>query len=213
MQLYTYFRSSAAYRVRIALNLKGLTAEHIPVHLLKDGGQQHGESYRSLNPQELVPTLVDGPHALTQSLAICEYLDECHPQPPLLPGDAAQRAHIRAIALSIACDIHPVNNLRILQYLSNTLQVSDAQKTDWYLHWLRLGLDALETQIAQQAGRCCVGDHPTLADLCLIPQLYNARRYQLDPAQHWPTLARIEQHCLSLPAFHDAAPEQQADAA
>lgn len=213
MQLYTYFRSSAAYRVRIALNLKGLTVEHIPVHLLQDGGQQHAEAYRSLNPQELVPTLVDGPHALTQSLAICEYLDERHPEPALLPGDAAQRAHIRAIALSIACDIHPVNNLRILQYLSNTLKASDTQKTDWYLHWLRLGLNALQTQIAPQAGDYCVGNQPTLADLCLIPQLYNARRYQLDPAQHWPTLARIEQHCLSQPAFRDAAPEQQADAA
>src|SRR5690606_4726115 len=178
MKLYSYFRSSAAYRVRIALNLKGLAYETVPVHLLKDGGQQLSDSYRSLNPTALVPTLVDGDLAVGQSMAILEYLEETHPEPALLPRDAKGRARVRAIAQTIACDIHPLNNLRVLKYLKRTLGVPDEAKNAWYRHWVEEGLAALETMLARspETGRYCHGDTPTMADICLVPQIANARR-------------------------------------
>jgi len=212
MKLYTYFRSSAAYRTRIALNLKGLTPENVFVHLVKN--EQRAADYLKVNPQGLVPTLVDGDQAITQSLAIIEYLDETHPEPPLLPGSAADRARIRALALTIACDIHPIDNLRVLRYLTGVLKVSEADKDKWYEHWIREGLSALETQLAGDArtGRFCHGDAPTLADVCLVPQLANARRVNMNVAD-FPTIARIELACQALPAFANAAPMQQPDAA
>jgi len=213
MQLYSYFRSSAAYRVRIALNLKGLPYETVPVHLLKDGGQQLAPAYRELNPSALVPTLVNGDLALGQSLAIIEYLDETHPQAPLLPSDPAGRARVRAIAQSIACDLHPLNNLRVLKYLKHEMKVEEEAKNAWYRHWVRVGLDSLEAMLANspQTGRFCHGDAPTLADLCLVPQLYNARRFDCD-LSGVPTLVRIDEACRALPAFDAAAPEKQPDA-
>lgn len=213
MQLYSYFRSSAAYRVRIALNLKGLPYETVPVHLLKDGGQQLAPAYRKLNPSALVPTLVDGDLALGQSLAIIEYLEETHPQPPLLPSDPAGRARVRAIAQGIACDLHPLNNLRVLKYLKHEMKVEEEVKNAWYRHWVQVGLDSLEAMLADspQTGRFCHGDAPTLADLCLVPQLYNARRFDCD-LSGVPTLARIDEACRALPAFEAAAPEKQPDA-
>lgn len=211
LTLYTYWRSSAAYRVRIALALKELTATHIPVHLLKDGGQQKSETYRELNPAMLVPTLQHDDLTLNQSLAIIEYLDAAFPQHPLLPSEPAKAAVVRALALDIACDIHPLNNLRVLQYLTGTLGISDQQKTDWILHWLRQGFTALEQRLNQTAGLYVCGDTVTLADVCLVPQVYNALRFQLDLTP-FPHIMRIYQQCMTLPAFIAAAPEQQADA-
>ncbi len=212
MKLYDYFRSSAAYRVRIALNLKGIDAEHAYVHLRN--GVQHGAAYRECNPHGLVPALaLDDGHVLTQSLAIMEYLDETHPQPPLLPADAAGRARVRGIALAIVADIHPIDNLRVLQYLKSALHADDATRDAWFAHWIAVGLAALEVQLARepQTGRFCHGDAPTLADCCLVPQLANARRSTLDLTA-FPTLARIEAACVGLAAFADAAPARQADA-
>ncbi|TWI69850.1 maleylpyruvate isomerase [Pseudoduganella lurida] len=213
MKLHTYFRSSAAYRVRIALHLKGLTAEQIPVHLLNHGGEQLGEAFGALNPQHLLPVLEDGDLVLTQSVAIVEYLDELHPAVPLLPLDAAGRARVRSLALAIACDIHPLNNLRVLKYLEKELHITPEQKSAWYRHWVGTGLAALETRLAQDAatGAFCHGDAPTLADCCLVPQLYNARRFGCDLALY-PTLERIAAACEALPAFAAARPEAQADA-
>jgi len=212
MKLYDYFRSSAAYRVRIALNLKGLAPERVFVHLRK--GAQRADDYLALNAQGLVPALVtDGGNVLTQSLAIIEWLDEMHPQPRLLPADADGRARVRAIALAIACDIHPLNNLRVLQYLTGTLGASEAQKDGWYRYWCDTGLEALETELARdgRTGRFCHGDVPTLADVCLVPQLANARRFQVDLAPY-PTLTRIDAACGELAAFAAAAPARQPDA-
>jgi maleylacetoacetate isomerase len=212
MKLYDYFRSSAAYRVRIALNLKGLDAQREFVHLVK--GQQRADSYLAVNRQGLVPALVtDDSVVLTQSLAIVEWLDEVHRTPPLLPADASGRARVRAIALAIACDIHPLNNLRVLNYLTNTLGVSEEQKNGWYRYWVDVGFEALEKQLAGDAmtGDFCHGDVPTLADVCLVPQVANARRYKVDLAPY-PTIMRIDARCRELPAFADAAPEKQADA-
>ena len=212
MKLYDYFRSSAAYRVRIALNLKGLDPEHAFIHLRKD--VQREAAYLSLNPQGLVPTLTtDDGQVLTQSLAIIEYLDETHPQPPLLPVGAAARARVRAIALEVACDIHPLNNLRVLKYLKHTLHVSDADKDIWYRHWVHEGLAALETQLARDSatGRFCHGDAPTLADVVLVPQMANAHRFDVDVSP-FTTLNRIEAACLALPAFARAEPSRQPDA-
>ncbi len=217
MKLYSYFRSSASYRVRIALNLKGLAYEQIPVHLVKDGGQQLTPAYRAIHADALVPALVDdggaGDLAITQSLAIIEYLDETHPQVPLLPATAAERAFVRSIALAIACDLHPINNLRVLKYLTGNLKVSEADKDAWYRHWCEQGLQALETTLARdpRVGDFCCGDTPTLADCCLIPQLYNARRFNCDVSA-LPTLLRIDTHCRTLEAFIKAAPENQPDA-
>jgi maleylacetoacetate isomerase len=212
MKLYDYFRSSAAYRVRIALNLKGVTPERAFVQLRR--GAQRGDDYLALNPQGLVPSLVtDGGDVLTQSLAIVEWLDETHPAPPLLPSGATERARVRALALAVACDIHPLNNLRVLNYLTGTLGATDAQKNGWYRYWCDVGLEALETRLAREAatGSFCHGDMPTLADICLVPQLANARRVELDLAPY-PTLLRIEAACMAVPAFADAAPAKQPDA-
>jgi maleylacetoacetate isomerase len=212
MKLYDYFRSSAAYRVRIALNLKGLAPERAFVHLRR--GAQRGDDYLAVNPQGLVPSLVtDRGDVLTQSLAIIEWLDETAPQPPLLPTDAAGRARVRSLALAIACDIHPLNNLRVLNYLTGTLGATDAQKDGWYRYWCDVGLEAIETQLAREpaTGTFCHGGAPTLADICLVPQLANARRVDLDLAPY-PTLLRIEAACTALPAFANAAPARQPDA-
>ena len=212
MKLYDYFRSSAAYRVRIALNLKGLAPERAPIHLRR--GAQRSDAYLAMNPQGLVPVLItDEGDVLTQSLAIIEWLDETHPQPPLLPKNAAGRARVRALSLAIACDIHPLNNTRVLSYLTGTLGVDDALKDGWYRYWCDVGLEALETQLAREpaTGKFCQGDTPTIADICLIPQLANARRVELDLAPY-PTLLRIEAACNALPAFANAAPAKQPDA-
>jgi maleylpyruvate isomerase len=211
MKLYSYFRSSAAYRARIALHLKGLPFDYAPVHLRK--GEQNAEAYRALNRQELVPTLIDGDTAVTQSLAIIEYLDERHPEPPLLPSAPAGRARVRAIALAICCDIHPLNNLRVLRYLVHTLKIGEEAKDAWYRHWIDTGLAALEAQLAADVatGTFCHGDVPTMADVCLVPQLANARRANI-PLDGYPTLLRIDATCRALDAFARAAPDRQPDA-
>ena len=212
MKLYGYFRSSAAYRVRIALNLKGLSYEAVSVHLVKDGGQQFSEDYLAVNPTALVPTLQDGDLTLGQSMAIMEYLEEAYPSPALLPADLAGRARVRAIAQAIACDIHPLNNLRVLKYLKHNLQADDASKDAWYKHWIAVGLSSIESMLASSpyTGRFCHGDQPTLADLCLVPQLFNARRFGCDESA-FPTVVRIDAACAELDAFRQAAPEQQPD--
>jgi maleylpyruvate isomerase len=212
VKLYDYFRSSAAYRVRIALNLKGQAPEREFVHLRK--GDQRADEYLALNPQGLVPSLVtDGGAVLTQSLAILEWLDETYPQPPLLPADAAGRARVRAIALAVACDIHPINNLRVLNYLTGTFGVTEAQRNGWYKYWIDVGLEALETRLAREraTGRFCHGDTPTIADICLVPQLANARRVAFDFTPY-PTVMRIEAACNALAPFASAAPAKQPDA-
>lgn len=214
LQLYSYFRSSASYRVRIALNLKGLPFEYVPVHLLKDGGQQHSADYQRINPAELVPALVDGGQAIGQSLAIMEYLDETRPElPALLPRDALGRARVRGLAQSIACEIHPLNNLRVLQYLENDLKLDEATKATWYRHWITLGFTALEAMLANNAhtGTFCHGETPGMADCCLIPQIANSRRFDT-PLEAFPTIRRIETACLALDAFAKAAPQVQPDA-
>jgi maleylacetoacetate isomerase len=213
VKLYHYFRSSASYRVRIALNLKGLPYELLPVHLIKQGGEQLSPDYRKISPDALVPALDDDSHVLTQSLAIIEYLEETRPTPPLLPVGALDRAHVRAIALSIACDIHPLNNLRVLRHLVKEMKVSEEDKDNWYRHWCEQGLAALETTLATdpRTGAFCFGDAPTLADCCLVPQIYNAKRLKCDLSA-MPTILRINETCLALPAFANARPEAQPDA-
>jgi maleylacetoacetate isomerase len=211
--LYGYFRSSAAFRARIALNLKGIEPELRFVHLLKDGGQQHSADYRTLNPQELIPALVHDGHTITQSLAIIEYLDEIVPEPPLLPKDPYGRARVRALACAVACDIHPVNNLRIGQYIKREFGRNDQDVFAWHRHFIRLGFAALETSLTRdtETGVFCHGDSPTIADICLIPQMFNARRVDLDLTPY-PTLLRIEAAALALPAFDAAKPANQPDA-
>jgi len=213
MRLYDYFRSSAAYRVRIALNLKGVaTSDRTFVHLRM--GSQRAQDYLALNPQGLVPALeLDDGRVLTQSLAIIEYLDETHPAPPLLPRDAAGRARVRAIALGIACEIHPLNNLRVLNYLTGTLGATEEQRNGWYKYWIDVGFEALEKQLAHDpsTGRFCHGDAPTMADVCLVPQMANAAKMSVDVAPY-PTLVRIDAECRRIPAFADAAPAKQPDA-
>ena len=213
MKLYTFFRSSASYRVRIALNLKGIGCEQAPIHLRRGGGEQLSAAYRAINPQALVPALEDDGRILTQSLAIIEYLDEKHPNPPLLPQDPADKAIVRSMALVIACEVHPIQNLRVLNYVKATYHQTDEQVNQWAQHWIDLGLDALQAMIVAQPKRAkfCFGDTPTLADICLIPQLGNARRYGCDLAKY-PTILAIESNCNALPAFADAAPEKQPDA-
>jgi len=211
MKLYGYFRSSAAYRVRIAINLKELQVEEAHYRLrLKE---HQGEDYTRLNPQQLVPTLVDGDLVLSQSLAIVEYLDETHPNPPLLPADPKGRARIRQLAMVSACDIHPIDNLRVLQYLTGPLGLSEAQRDTWYLHWVNTGFAALEALLADSphTGVYCHGDQVSLADVVLVPQVYNAVRFKCD-MRPYPTIARINAACLALPAFADAVPEKQPDA-
>ena len=208
--LYGYFRSSAAYRVRIALNHKGLDYTQAPVSLVKD--EQHAPHYLALNPQGLVPALSDKGVLLTQSLAICEYLDEAYPDTPrLLPVDPAERAQVRAIAQTIACDIHPINNLRVLNYLKGELGVDEEGRNGWYRHWVELGFDALEQSLAGMAGYYCAGDSVTLADVCLVPQLFNARRFAVDLAPY-PRLVAVGEGLESLPAFAAAHPSKQPDA-
>ncbi|MGB0894422.1 MAG: maleylacetoacetate isomerase [Parashewanella sp.] len=217
MKLYGYWRSSAAYRVRIALNLKGLEADHVSVHLVKDGGQQHQADYVALNPQELVPTFIDNDAdigtevKLTQSLAIIDYLDERYPDIGLLPTNIIDKALVRSMALLVACDVHPLNNLSILQYLSGELKLEDEAKSQWYHHWVHKGLKALEVMLSQHSGQYCFGDKVTLADVCLIPQVYNAKRFNV-PLDAYPNIVRIWDNCHQLKGFRDALPEAQADA-
>ena len=213
MKLFSYFRSSAAYRVRIALHYKGIPHGTVPVHLTRDGGQQHSESYRETNPQGLVPALEDNGQVISQSLAIIEYLEETHPDPPLLPQDFLGRAQVRAMALGIACDIHPLNNLRVQNYLRGPLGQADGPVAEWVRHWIAEGFRALE-ELARRHGdgrRYLYGDRVTLADVCLVPQMYNARRYYCDVTPY-PTLVAIDAHLASLPAFASARPEAQPDA-
>lgn len=211
MKLYGYFRSSAAYRVRIALNLKGLDADQESIHLQK--GVQRMPDYLAVNPQGLLPALVDGDQVILQSLAICEYLDELHPDPPFLPQDPAGRARVRSLAQVSACDIHPLNNLRVLNYLTDQLGQSEEVKNRWYQHWIAEGFRGLEGLLTDHpgTGAYCHGDGVTLADICLVPQVFNARRFDCDLAPY-PTVVRIADALDKLPAFAAAAPEKQPDA-
>ncbi|RTR05917.1 maleylacetoacetate isomerase [Halomonas nitroreducens] len=210
--LYGYFRSSAAYRVRIALNLKGLAYDQAPVNLVK--AEQRGDDFRARNPQGLVPVLeTDDGERLTQSLAICEYLEERYPAPALLPVDPAGRARVRGLAQLVASEIHPLNNLRVLKYLVHELGVDDTAKLAWYRHWIHEGFAAMEAMLTQDAGtgEFCHGDAPTLADVCLVPQVFNAERFECDLSAY-PTIRRLVASCRALPAFQQAAPEAQPDA-
>lgn len=211
MKLYDYWRSSAAYRVRIALNLKNLPYDSIPIHLGND--EQREPAYRAINPQGFVPLLVDGDVSLTQSLAIIEYLDEIRLDPPFMPKNPAERARVRAIALVVACDIHPLNNKRILDYLRAPLGHDKAAVDAWYKHWVDEGLQTLEKMLAKssQTGKFCHGEQISLADICLVPQVANAIRFAC-PLQDYPTVRRIYAECLALPAFDKAQPEKQAGA-
>jgi maleylacetoacetate isomerase len=210
MELYNYFRSSASYRVRIALALKGLDYDYRPVHLPKN--EHLTESYAAVSASRLVPLLHDGEHVLTQSLAIIEYLDETHPEPALLPGDAVSRARVRALSLDIACEIHPLNNMRVLRYLVQSLKVSDDDKDRWYRHWVETGLEVVERQLAAQPARFCHGDAPTMADCVLVPQIFNARRLDCR-VDHLPQVMRVFEQCMALPAFEQTRPEHCPDAA
>jgi maleylpyruvate isomerase len=213
MKLYNAARSSASYRVRIALNLKRLDWEYVSVNLRRDGGEQYNRDYRRLNPQSLVPTLTDGDDVLTQSLAICEYLEERYPDPPLLPDNPVDRARVRALALAIACEIHPLNNLRVLNYLTGELALDEDCKLAWYHHWIAQGFTALEHMLAEdpRTGRHCHGDAPTLADVLLVPQVANAVRFACDLGPY-PTVRRINETCLGLPEFDRAQPMKQPNA-
>ena len=211
MKLYTYFRSSAAFRVRIALNLKGLPYDAAFVHLAK--GEHRAPAYGQVNPQALLPTLEDDGRLLTQSLAIIEYLDETRPNRPLLPRDALGRARVRSLAMLIACEIHPLNNLRVLQHLKRALGQNDEQVNAWYRHWIADGLAKFEAGLAggEGTGTFCHGDAPTMADCCLVPQIFNAQRYQCDTAPY-PTAMRVFAQCMQLEAFERAQPLRQPDA-
>ncbi|NJM83886.1 MAG: maleylacetoacetate isomerase [Tabrizicola sp.] len=206
MRLYDYWRSTAAYRVRIALHLKGLACEQVPIDL-RAGGQQ-AEDYLARNPQGLVPFFEDGDLAVGQSLAIIDYLEETHPEPALLPADPKDRARVRAIAQIIACDIHPLNNLRVLQYLERDLGCDQLKRMIWYHRWLADGFKAIEAMVRDKGGEFCFGDLPTLADICLVPQVYNAKRYEVDLGP-FPTIRRINDHCQQIEAFAKAAPQHQ----
>jgi maleylacetoacetate isomerase/maleylpyruvate isomerase len=204
MELYNYFRSSASYRVRIALALKGLDYDYKPVHLAKN--EQFTESYAAVSAARLVPLLHDGDHVLTQSMAIIEYLEETHPQPPLLPADPAGRARVRALALDIACEIHPLNNLRVLRYLVRDLKLSDDDKDRWYRHWVETGLETVERQMVAAPGTYCHGDTPSLADCMLVPQIFNAKRFNCR-LEHVPQVMRVFAACMKLDAFERTRPE------
>ncbi len=209
MELFNYYRSSASYRVRIALALKGLAYGYRAVHLAKN--EQFNESYAAVSAARLVPLLRDGDHSLTQSLAIIEYLDETHPTPPLLPGTPAERARVRALAMDIACEIHPLNNLRVLRYLVRDLKVSEDDKNRWYRHWVETGLEVVERQLAAAPSTFCHGPTPTLADCCLVPQIFNARRFDCR-LEHVPNVMRVFEACMALPAFEATRPEKCPDA-
>ena len=209
MDLFNYFRSSASYRVRIALALKRLDYDYRPVHLAKN--EQFNESYSAVSAARLVPLLRDGDHTLTQSLAIIEYLEETHPTPALLPAAPAERARVRALAMDIACEIHPLNNLRVLRYLVRDLKVSEDDKNRWYRHWVETGLEVVERQLAARPSAFCHGDAPTLADCCLVPQIFNARRFDCR-LEHVPNVMRVFEACMALPAFENTRPEKCPDA-
>ena len=214
LKLYSYWRSSAAYRVRAALHLKGLPFEIVPVHLTRNGGEQHHPDYAELNPQELVPLLRDGGRLVRQSMAIIEYLDETYDgEIKLLPATARDRARVRALAQLVVCDIHPINNLRVMQYLEREFKVPAEEREAWSRHWIEEGFRALEAVLADSpsTGVFCEGDDPSLADVCLVPQVYNAQRWSVDMSRY-PTIARINEECLKLPAFDKARPENQPDA-
>lgn len=206
LKLYDYPRSTAAYRVRIALAWKGLEYQRETIHLIKDGGQQHQAAFKSLNPQALVPVLQDGELVLSQSMAIIEYLDEQYDGPACLPEAASDRAYVRSLAQIVACDMHPLNNLRVLQFLKLPFAHSEEDTLTWYHHWLGLGFSALEAKLQETDSRCCFGDTPTMADMCLIPQIFNANRFQFEMSAY-PRCSAINEHCLSLPAFQAAKPE------
>lgn len=212
MKLYTYFRSSAAYRLRIALNLKGLPYDAVPVHLIKGGGEQLKDDYRAINPSALVPSLQDDGATITQSMAIIEYLEETQPAVPLLPSAPLARARVRALAQMVACDIHPLNNLRVLRYLVRTLAIAEDAKNEWYRHWVKEGFAGLEAHLASDPspGRFCHGDTPTIADCFLVPQVFNAARFDIDMTPY-PRIAAIDAACAELPAFIAAHPSQQPD--
>ncbi len=212
MKLYGFFRSSAAFRARIALNLKGIAYDQAPIHLRRN--EQQKDDYLSLNPQGLVPTLDDGGHLLTQSLAIIEYLEEIHPNPPLLPKEPVARARVRSLAQAIACDIHPIDNLRVLRYLAKPLGHDDKAVEEWFNHWITVGFTGLERTLASdgQAGQFCHGDRPTMADICLVPQVFNAQRYPSFDFKPFPAIMRIFAACMKLDAFERARPEKQPDA-
>lgn len=215
LKLYDYWRSSASYRVRIALNLKGLVYEQHPIHLVRDGGEQHTPEYRAVNPQELVPVLVDGRRVIRQSLAIIEYLDETYDgEMKLLPATTRDRARVRALAQMVTSDIHPLNNRRVMLFLENELGASAEQRDRWTRHWIEEGFTSIETLLAghPSTGRFCEGDAPTIADICLVPQVYNAQRFGVDMSA-FPTIEGIVGACLELPAFDAARPENQPDAA
>jgi maleylacetoacetate isomerase/maleylpyruvate isomerase len=204
MKLYNYFRSSASYRVRIALNIKGLSFEYLPVHIAR--GEHKSPPFSDVSPDGLVPMLEDAGHRLTQSMAIIEYLDETHPEPPLLPSDALGRARVRALAQSIACEIHPLNNLRILKYLVRDLKVDEEAKNTWYRHWVREGLLSFEKQLAQgPGGLYCYGDTPTLADCCLVPQIFNGQRFNVN-FEGLPLSMKVFDQCMKQDAFLRAQP-------
>jgi maleylpyruvate isomerase len=210
VKLYSFFRSSAAYRTRIALNLKNLPYDIVPIHLSRDGGQQKSAEFRAVNPQMRVPALeLSGGEVLTQSLAIIEYLDEIYPDPPLLPADAVERARVRAAAQLIGCDIHPLNNLIVLKYLKGALKHEQAEIDAWYAHWIEIGFEALEALM--RPGPYAFGARVSLADICLVPQVYNARRFKV-PLERFPKIVAVDAACLKLPAFDRARPENQPDA-
>lgn len=211
MQLYGYWRSSAAYRVRIALHVKEIAFQSKSIHLVQNGGQQHQADYVELNPTHLVPTLIDGEVVLNQSIAIINYLDERYPEISLYPKNIVEKAKVQALSLDIACEIHPLNNLRVQQYLVNDLAITTQQKLTWVEHWMALGFSAVEKQLAASAGLYCFGDKITLADICLIPQVYNAVRFNLDMSDY-PLISAIVERCNQSPAFIKALPENQADA-
>ncbi|TQE99135.1 MAG: maleylacetoacetate isomerase [Spiribacter salinus] len=209
--LFGYWRSSASYRLRIALNLKGLSYSQEAVHLVRDGGEQHQASFRARNPHGLVPVLRADDQNLTQSLAILEFLEERHPAPPLLPDTAVERAWARAAAQTLACEIHPLNNLRVLKYLVTELGASEETKLGWYRHWVEQGLAVVESHLAQLPGDFSLGEWPGYLEACLVPQVYNARRFQCELSQ-CPTVVELDRRCNELDAFREAAPERQPDA-